>query len=95
MPVAASLPGTQSLVAQAPPLHLPPFAPPHPSASALLDFLLSEDGEFLRTPLLAELADTVDSLGLAALNAASLFSNGLLPKPDDQPDREQLDRVAR
>jgi len=57
-------------------------------ALQVLDFLLSENGKFLREPLLDEVVSILDNLGLTAATVASLLSNGLLPTPPDKPNRE-------
>jgi hypothetical protein len=57
-------------------------------ALQVLDFLLSENGKFLREPLLDEVVSILDNLGLTAAIVASLLSNGLLPTPPDKPNRE-------
>lgn len=65
------------------------------AVAALLDFVLSDDGAFLREPLIEECADVLESAWLASLNAASLLTGSLLPRPSKQPDRVALDRVWR
>ena len=44
----------------------------------IIDFLLTENGRYLREPLVDELVDTIDSLGLTSLSLLSIFTNGLL-----------------
>eukprot|EP00611_Tribonema_gayanum_P026650 TRINITY_DN639_c0_g1_i4.p1 TRINITY_DN639_c0_g1~~TRINITY_DN639_c0_g1_i4.p1 ORF type:complete len:233 (+),score=45.92 TRINITY_DN639_c0_g1_i4:396-1094(+) len=57
---------------------------------AILDFILSENGRFLREPLIDELLDTVDSIGGLAVEYASANSRGLISAPQSAPDRERL-----
>ena len=61
----------------------------------ILQWLLSDSGAFLRRPLVKDAADAVDSALLAAGNAASALTLGLLPRPGQQPDRERLERISR
>ncbi len=55
----------------------------------LLDFTLSDQGEFFRSALTLELTDTIDAVQLALAHRAHQLSFGLLPKPldDFDPDR--------
>jgi len=59
-------------------------------ALAVLDFILGEKGAFLREPLLDEVVDTIDALGLTAAGLASFLSSGLLPSPSVKPDRTRV-----
>jgi len=64
-------------------------------ATTVLDFLLSAKGAFLREPLVDEIVETLDSIGLSAASLASYLSNGLVPRPDARPDRERVDQVLK
>jgi len=64
-------------------------------AGEVLDFLVSENGGFLREPLINELVDTADSVGLAGLNMASIASGGLLPRSPYTPDRARLEVLGK
>ena len=56
----------------------------------VLDFLLSPSGSFIREPLVNEVVDTIDDLGLTAVSVLSLLSDGIIPKPREPPDRERV-----
>lgn len=56
----------------------------------VLDFALSERGEFFRKALELELTDTVDAIQLALAHRVSRLSGGLLPAPMDAPDEERV-----
>uniref|UniRef100_A0A7S3EJ14 Protein kinase domain-containing protein n=4 Tax=Rhodosorus marinus TaxID=101924 RepID=A0A7S3EJ14_9RHOD len=58
-------------------------------------YVLSEDGEFLRDALVEDLVDAVDSAQLALQDSASNFSRGLIPKPIDEPDRQLLAQLQK
>ena len=60
---------------------------------AVLTYLISDNGAFLREPLISEIAETVDSLGLAAASLISVASNDLVPRPKQKPDRELVERA--
>ena len=61
-------------------------------ALQILSFLLSESGRFLREPLLDEVVETIDALGLTAASLAAYLSNGLVPRPQTPPNRETIER---
>lgn len=61
----------------------------------MLDFLLSSNGQFLREPLINELVDIFDSVGLTLASLVSIVSFGTFPKPSERPDRQQLDQLIR
>ena len=61
--------------------------------TAVLDFLLSSKGAFLREPLVEEFVDTLDAIGLSAASLASYLSNGWLPRPDSRPDRARVEQA--
>lgn len=61
-------------------------------ALQILSFLLSDSGRFLREPLLDEVVETIDALGLTAASLAAYLSNGLLPRPQTKPNRETIER---
>lgn len=56
-------------------------------ATLILQYLLSERGSYLRGPLVNDVADIVDQLGLTTQSFLSLISNQLLPPPTQKPDR--------
>ena len=56
----------------------------------IIDYLLSENGRFLREPLLNEIVETVDSLGITAASVISVLSNRIIPSPAEVPDRERI-----
>ena len=58
----------------------------------LLDFTLSEKGEFFRTALTLELTDTVDAVQLALAHRAHQLSGGLLPRPLEDFDAERVEK---
>lgn len=57
---------------------------------SILDFLVSENGKFLREPLVEEIVETVDALGLTSARIVSLSTSGLIPAPSDLPDKERV-----
>ena len=59
-------------------------------ATLMLEYLLSDRGAYLRGPLVEDVADIVDQLGLATQFFLSLFSNQLLPPPAQKPDRAKV-----
>jgi hypothetical protein len=59
----------------------------------VLDFVLSENGRFLREPLINDLLDTMDSLGVAVVNFASLRTGGLISPAEREVDVGRLDAV--
>ena len=61
-------------------------------ALQVLNFLLSDSGRFLRDPLLDEMVETIDALGLTAASIGSYVTNGLLPAPPTKPSRETIER---
>jgi len=58
----------------------------------VLDFLLAEQGKFLREPLIDEIAETTEALGLTAVALASLATGNIVPSPQDKPDQELVER---
>jgi predicted unusual protein kinase regulating ubiquinone biosynthesis (AarF/ABC1/UbiB family) len=60
----------------------------------IMDFILSEKGSFLLEPLVEEIVDTIDSLGLSAAALSSIATNGLLPAPNEKPDKKRIERFA-
>lgn len=60
----------------------------------VLDFTLSERGQFLRDAILLELTDTVDAAQLALLQRASEATNGLVPAPSQAPDIDRLEAAV-
>ena len=64
-------------------------------AMQIMEYLFSERAAFLLQPLIADIADTIDALGLTAHAASSLVTNGLIPGPGEKPDRERVQRFFR
>ncbi|CAM9926003.1 unnamed protein product [Ascophyllum nodosum] len=60
---------------------------------SVLSFLLSDNGLFLREPLINELLDTMDELGAASYNLASSATLGLLPRSREASTQKKLDAV--
>jgi hypothetical protein len=58
---------------------------------SIMDFLLSENGKFLFDPLITEIVDIIDALGLTALTLSSVLTNGLLPAPNEKPNRAKVE----
>lgn len=56
----------------------------------MLDFLLSDNGDFIRDPLINEIVETIDALGLTGTTVLSLATNGLVPRPSEVPDQETV-----
>ncbi|CAM9610565.1 unnamed protein product, partial [Discosporangium mesarthrocarpum] len=59
----------------------------------VLSFLLSDNGRYLRDPLIRELLDTMDELSIASVNLASVATRGLVPRSKDASDSAKLDAV--
>ena len=64
-------------------------------AMQIMEYLFSERAAFLLQPLIADIADTIDALGLTAHAASSLVTNGLIPGPGEKPDRERVEGFFR
>jgi len=64
-------------------------------ASQILDYLLSDRGAFLREPLVTDVADALDALGLTAQSLLSLATNRLVPAPSQKPDRAKVEQVLK
>ena len=60
-----------------------------------MDFLLSDNGKFLREPLIAEIVDSLDNLGLTTATIVSVMSNNILPLPTEKPDREKMEQLLK
>jgi predicted unusual protein kinase regulating ubiquinone biosynthesis (AarF/ABC1/UbiB family) len=58
----------------------------------IMNFIFSDNGNFLLDPLVDEVVDTIDSLGLSAIALTSLMTNGFIPAPDEKPDRQRVER---
>ena len=56
----------------------------------IIDYLLSDNGRFLREPLLNEIVETIDSLGITAATIVSLLSNRVIPGPTEKPDKRRV-----
>jgi len=61
----------------------------------ILNFLDSENGQFIREPLVTEIVDGLDNLGLTVATLASILTNDIIPAPSEKPDREKLQQLAR
>lgn len=61
----------------------------------ILDFLLSDNGRVLREPLVLELVDTIDALGLTVQSLGYIASNGLIPRPTVTPDRVRVEQFLK
>lgn len=61
----------------------------------MIDFLLSGSGEFLREPLVNEIVEVVDSIGLTLYSFMSLSSFGLFPRSDVKPNRDRINQVLQ
>lgn len=59
---------------------------------SILEFLISEDGSFLREPLIDEIVETMDALSLTSARIVSLSTNGLFPSPNELPDKERVEQ---
>jgi predicted unusual protein kinase regulating ubiquinone biosynthesis (AarF/ABC1/UbiB family) len=59
------------------------------------DYLLSDRGAVLREPLIEEIVDTIDSLGLAAMTVASITSNGVVGMPEERAEQVKVERFFR
>lgn len=59
----------------------------------IVDFLLSENGQVIREPLINEIVDSLDAMGLTVASFASVITNGIIPKPRDKPDKEKIDQL--
>ena len=57
---------------------------------SILDFLVSDKGTFLREPLIDEILETIDALGLTSARILTLTTNGLFPSPSQLPDKERV-----
>lgn len=58
--------------------------------SRILDYLLSENGNYLREPLIDEIIEITEALGLTSQRLVSLATFGIIPSPKQNPDREKL-----
>ena len=47
----------------------------------------------MREPLVIDIVDTLDSVGLTVASIGSALTNGLIPKPDTLPDRERIEQL--
>lgn len=56
----------------------------------ILDYLLSDSGRFLREPLLNEIVETIDALGITAASVLSLVTNRIVPTPPEKPDKTRV-----
>ena len=57
----------------------------------IFDFLISENGKFLFDPLIDEIVETIEALGISALSLSSLLTSGLIPPPNEKPSREKVE----
>ena len=61
----------------------------------IMDFLLSDNGKFLREPLINEIVDSLDNLGLTTATIISVMSYNILPLPTEKPDREKMEQLIK
>lgn len=61
----------------------------------ILNFLDSENGLFIREPLVNEIVDGLDNLGLTVATLASILTNDIIPAPSEKPDREKVQQLVR
>ena len=57
----------------------------------IFDFLISENGKFLFDPLINEIVETIEALGLSAQAISSILTSGLIPAPTEKPDRKKVE----
>ena len=57
----------------------------------IFDFLISENGKFLFDPLINEIVETIEALGLSAQAVSSILTSGLIPAPTEKPDRKKVE----
>lgn len=57
---------------------------------SIIEFLISENGTFLREPLIDEIVETMDALGLTSARILTLATNGFFPTPSELPDKERV-----
>ena len=60
------------------------------AALQILDYLLSDSGRFLREPLLNEIVETIDALGITAASVLSLVTNRIIRAPPEKPDKTRV-----
>lgn len=63
--------------------------------SQIFDYLLSDNGKFLREPLIDEIVEALELFGVTTQSAVSLLTNRLLPPPKTKPDREKALRIVK
>lgn len=56
----------------------------------IFDFLVSENGRFLFEPLINEIVETIEALGLTAVAITSIATSGLVPPPSEKPKKEKV-----
>ena len=61
----------------------------------IMDFLLSDNGKFLREPLINEIVDSLDNLGLTTATIISIMSYNILPLPTEKPDRDKMEQLIK
>ena len=59
--------------------------------NVILIIIFSDKGTFLREPLLDEVVDIIDNVGLTTISLSSILTNGLLPKPSEKPNKERVE----
>ena len=57
----------------------------------IFDFLISENGRFLFDPLVNEIVETIEALGLTAMAITSIATSGLIPPPNEKPDKKKVE----
>jgi hypothetical protein len=53
--------------------------------------ILNSNRRFLLEPLINEIVEIIDALGLTVVALASITTNGLIPKPSERPNREKVE----
>ena len=59
-------------------------------AIQIVDYLLSDRGQYLREPLIRDIVEIIESLGSAAQSFLSLLTNRFIPVPDEKPNKERV-----
>ena len=59
-------------------------------AIQIVDYLLSDRGQYLREPLIRDIVEIIESLGSAAQSFLSLLTNRFVPVPDEKPNKERV-----
>jgi len=59
-------------------------------AIQIVDYLLSDRGQYLREPLIKDIVEILESLGSTAQSFLSLLTNRFIPVPDGKPNKEKV-----